>query len=104
LTRTGDLAAPLLDASEQGKLPAAKAFKLAERDKHMSEQEKPKGFMQQLETWTNKEIIAPLLDNGPAVIPDVHEAIRAKVLESYRNGQAAGPKPARPARKEQRSR
>jgi hypothetical protein len=33
--------------SEQGKQPTAKAFKLAERDKHMSEQEKPKSFMQQ---------------------------------------------------------
>jgi hypothetical protein len=57
----------------------------------MSEQES-KGFMQQLEAWANELIIAPLLEKGPVVIPDVHEAIRAKVLESYRNGQAAGPR------------
>ena len=47
--------------------------------------------MQQLDSWTDEVVIAPLLDNGPEVIEDVHKAIRAKVLESYRNGQAAGP-------------
>jgi hypothetical protein len=89
-----------LVCSEQGKLPTAEEFTLAERDNNMSEQEKPKGFMQQLESWTNQVVISPLIDYGPAAIPDVHEAIQAKVLESYRNGQAAGPRPVRPARKE----
>jgi len=36
---------------EQGKLPAAKAFTLAERDKFMSEQEKSMSFMQELDLW-----------------------------------------------------
>ena len=38
--------------------------------------------------------------NFDVVVEQVQKAIRAKVLESYRNGQAAGSKP---ARKEQRS-
>lgn len=59
----------------------------------MSEQKQ--SFMQQLDSWTDEKVIAPLLDNGPEEIDAVHQAIRAKVLESYRNGQAAGPRPAR---------
>jgi hypothetical protein len=47
--------------SEQGKLPAAKAFKLAERDKHMSEQKQ--SFMQQLDEWTENTVINPLLSS-----------------------------------------
>jgi hypothetical protein len=97
--------------SEQGKLPAAKAFKLAERDKHMSEQEKPKSFsfMQELDQWTEDNVFAPLLSTDEEGQPEelseetlerVKRAIRTKVLESYRNGQSAGPRPPRPARKE----
>jgi hypothetical protein len=96
----------LSPCSEQGKLPAAKAFKLAERDKHMSEQEKPKSFMQELDQWTQATVIKPLheaITEGDgaecdATSEEVKRAIRLKVLESYRNGQAAGPK----ARKEQK--
>jgi hypothetical protein len=84
---------------EQGKLPLPKLFKLAERDKHMSEQ---KFFMQQLDAWTFQAIVAPLLraaESGDVVDwnktrDDVYKAVRTKVLESYRNGQTAGQKPA----------
>ena len=85
--------------SEQGKLPAAKAFRLAERDKHMSEQEKPKSFMQELDQWTDATILAPLLwtnEEGETeevsehTLKQVKYAIREKVLESYRNGCKAG--------------
>jgi hypothetical protein len=78
---------------EQGKLPAAKEFKLAERDKHMSEQKS--SFMQALDLWTDENILRPLFGTDPnqddweGVEQQVKKAIRAKVLESYRNGQAA---------------
>jgi hypothetical protein len=82
---------------EQGKRPTAKAFKLAERDINMSEQEKAASFMEKLDQWTESTIIGPLFaseTNGedwePAV-ERVKKAIRQKVLESYRNGQVAGP-------------
>jgi hypothetical protein len=66
----------------------------------MSEQ---KSFMQELAEWTSVNIIVPLarLGNGVSVqefqdtAHAVQKSIRAKVLESYRNGQAAGPKPGR---------
>ena len=66
----------------------------------MSEQ-KP-SFMATLDAWSDKSIIEPLADaylNGPEeVIINAQEyarkAIRTKVLESYRNGQAAGPRKA----------
>ena len=83
--------------SEQGKLPAAKAFRLAERDKHMSEE---KTFMEQLDEWTNDTIIVPLghaCFEGPdgqyqAVSAQIVKAVREKVLESYRNGLKAKPR------------
>ena len=85
--------------SEQGKQPTAKAFKLAERDKHMSEQEKAKSsFMEELDKWTEESVLLPLFgtdsnqDDWQAVEEKVKKAIRAKVLESYRNGQAVGPR------------
>jgi hypothetical protein len=85
--------------SEQGKLPAAKAFRLAERDKHMSEQ-KQASFMQELDQWTEAANARPQLtaaqDYDDSHIYDRESAvyankkgIRAKVLESYRNGQQA---------------
>ena len=64
----------------------------------MSEQ---KTFMQQLDEWTDATVIMPLIDpeseeNFDPVAEKVKKAIREKVLESYRNGQAAGGKaPAR---------
>ena len=48
---------------EQGKLPTASAFKLAERDKHMSEQEKAtSSYMQELDAWSDANVIFPLLN------------------------------------------
>ena len=74
----------------------------------MSEQ-KPR-YMQQLDEWTENEIIHPLHegfkweqdhidltaqqeldDHADEVIAAVKKAVREKVLESYRNGQKAGP-------------
>ena len=54
------------------------------------------GFMAELDSWCEATIIEPLLDNQDEIllvptIDGVKRAIRAKVLESYRNGQAAGP-------------
>ena len=64
----------------------------------MSEQAKPKSFMQELDEWTVKNIVEPLTTSEPGgfdhwdtVVEEVKKAIRTKVLESYRNGQAAGP-------------
>ena len=86
----------------------------------MSEQERPKSFMQELDQWAQSAIIDPLLldwqelAEAPAetakecqqhlrqTIAEVKSSIREKVLESYRNGQTAGPKPVQPARKEQK--
>jgi hypothetical protein len=58
------------------------------------------GYMVELDDWTNEAIIEPLADaylRGPEeVIVKTQEyarkAIREKVLESYRNGQNAGPR------------
>jgi hypothetical protein len=88
--------------SEQGKLPAAEALRLAERDKHMSEQKKP-SFMQELDLWCEATVIGPIMqvssdptsedEEGAKAIETVKRAVRQKVLESYRNGQQAGPRP-----------
>jgi len=64
-------------------------------------------FMADLDQWSEREIIAPLGDaytHGPEqVVTSAKEmakkAIRAKVLESYRNGQSAGPRKAYPAQR-----
>jgi hypothetical protein len=96
MTGSGAPAARPFGRSEQGKLPAAKEFKLAERDKHMSEQKQ--SFMQQLDEWTESTVINPLLSNddesdeyvGGETIEQIQKAIRSKVLESYRNGRVAG--------------
>ena len=67
----------------------------------MSEQEKPKSFMQELDQWTEANVISPLKTTDPnlqgvaAVVEQVKKAIRAKALESYRNGQQAGPRTAK---------
>jgi hypothetical protein len=62
----------------------------------MSEQKQ--SFMQQLDQWTESTVITPLLDSdggpdefvGQDTIEQIQKAIREKVLESYRNGLAAG--------------
>ncbi|HEV8413045.1 MAG TPA: hypothetical protein VGQ49_05595 [Bryobacteraceae bacterium] len=63
-------------------------------------------YMQELDLWIEDAVIYPLLDldrfdeSQPAVVQKVHESIRAKVLQSYRNGQAMGPRlPAQDRRK-----
>lgn len=69
----------------------------------MSEQKS--SFMAQLDQWSQENVISPLYDaltHGPeevivAAKEGARRAIRAKVLESYRNGQAAGPRKAFPA-------
>jgi hypothetical protein len=77
----------------------------------MSEQKT--SFMAALDGWTDELIVRPLFaawedfDGQDSYDLDqtvemVKHAIRGKVLESYRNGQAAGQRPARPARKEQK--
>ena len=63
----------------------------------MSEQ-KQSGFMQKLDLWVEDAIFRPLLgtapdtENPPAIEQQVKKAIREKILESYRNGQKAGPR------------
>jgi hypothetical protein len=66
--------------------------------------EEKESYMQQLDAWTDEVVVNPLLrphfleedlEQGLAdcdkEITQVKRAIRQKVLESYRNGQAAGP-------------
>jgi hypothetical protein len=56
-----------------------------------------KSFMQELDEWTTATVINPLHeaitegdgDACDAACEEVKKAIRQKVLESYRNGQAA---------------
>jgi hypothetical protein len=68
----------------------------------MSEQKKP-SFMQELDQWTEAAIARPLLKaaqdyddshvyDWESAVGAIQQAIRAKVLESYRNGQQAGPR------------
>ncbi len=67
----------------------------------MSEQQKPKSFMQELDEWSDANIFRPLFHTDPnqddweSAEAQVKKAIRAKVLESYRNGQQAGPRSAK---------
>jgi hypothetical protein len=79
----------------------------------MSEQEKPRSFMQELDEWTITTVIGPLIQADPNRLTEaspewerrveqVKKAIREKVLKSYRNGQVAGPRPAKPVRREPR--
>ncbi len=65
--------------------------------------------MEELDQWTESVVIDPLIDCEQEIIRGetlentidrVKKAIREKVLESYRNGQKAGP--AKLARKEPR--
>jgi hypothetical protein len=106
---TGSGMRPLdLPCGEQGKLLPPRKFILPERDINMSEQEKQKSsFMQDLDAWTEAHVAKPLLMANAtpeygwdSALEAVKKAIRAKVLESYRNGQAAGPK--QPVQKERR--
>jgi hypothetical protein len=87
--------------------PAAKLqlIKLLAKGTNMSEQKS--SFMASLDEWATGEVIAPLnafwkaMQGQPIDLAmlgqtteEIRRAIRAKVLESYRNGQAAGPRKA----------
>ena len=72
----------------------------------MSEQKQ--SFMQELDIWSEANVINPLLSNdddadeyvGGETVERIQKAIREKVLESYRNGQAAGSRrPVAPVRR-----
>jgi hypothetical protein len=61
----------------------------------MSEQKT--SYMQELDLWSEANIIGPLFntdgnqEDWEPTVEQVKRAIRTKVLESYHNGQAAGP-------------
>jgi len=65
----------------------------------MSEQKKP-SFMEELDKWTEATVIDPMTyafaeddeERWNVASAGIKKAIREKVLESYRNGQAAGPR------------
>ena len=75
---------------------SAKAFKLAGKGQtNVRTQQKPKSFMQELDEWSEINVIEPLSNpqlDWDVAVEQVKKAIRAKVLESYRNGQQAGPR------------
>lgn len=62
-----------------------------------SAQNEKAGYMSQLEAWINEQVIDPLYQafgdgDKDAVLPTVEtvtKAIKAKMLESYRNGQGS---------------
>lgn len=65
----------------------------------MSEPTKAKSCMQELNLWSEANIIGPLSmsdpneSDWPKVVEQVKTAIRTKVLESYHNGLKAQNKP-----------
>ena len=67
---------------------------------------KAPSYMQELDEWTNATIVSPLYaafakDSESAyvdAVATVKKAIRDKVLESYHNGQTAGPRKQAPRR------
>src|SRR5580704_11887694 len=87
--------------SEQGKLPAAKAFRLAERDKHMSEE---KLNMAGVDAWIDSEVITSreVLGVEPDASDeelegawdrandDIRRKVRQKIQEAYNDGCKAG--------------
>lgn len=97
---------------DEQEAPAALTF-TASRKAKTTMPEKNNGFMAELDRWTEETVIAPLYQawadyeeakqgEGPseeddqrlgAAEAEVKRAIREKTLESYRNGQAAGPRP-----------
>ena len=62
-------------------------------------EQKP-NFMAELDLWSEANVIGPLMHADPTnkewedATAQVKKPIRAKVLDSYRNGQAAGPRKA----------
>jgi hypothetical protein len=55
-------------------------------------------FMTELDLWSEANVVGPLFHSDPNqddwedAVLQVKKAIRGKVLESYRNGQSAGPR------------
>lgn len=67
----------------------------------MFQQSKAPSYMQELDAWAEAYIIGPLVDpdeDAETTIARVKKAIRERVLESYRNGQKAGPRKEEKAR------
>jgi len=65
----------------------------------MSEEKQPSRFMEELDRWTEANVIEPLAEAAnkqfdSELLLEIKKSVRFKVLESYRNGQAAGPRPA----------
>ena len=89
----------LLSFASQVSKPAANLLltKCWRKGQNMSEQ-KQGSFMAELDGWSEANVIGPLYHITPLQeewdesVAQVKKAIRAKVLESYRNGQAAGPR------------
>ena len=58
--------------------------------------------MQELDLWSDANVVGPLLSADPnqqnwqTVVEQVKKTIRTKVLESYHNGQKAGPRQFKP--------
>ena len=50
-------------------------------------------FMERLDQWTQKNVLEPMGAQDEKVGSEIKKAIREKVLQSYRNGQKAGPRP-----------
>jgi len=68
--------------------------------KGTSMSEEKQSFMVALDLWSEANVVGPIFntdpnqDNWEEAVAQVKKAIRTKVLESYRNGQAAGPRKA----------
>ena len=60
--------------------------------------EEKSSFMAELDLWSEANVVGPLSSTDPNqtdwedAVARVKKTIRAKVLESYRNGQSAGPR------------
>ncbi len=66
--------------------------------------ENQRGYMAELDDWTEENVITPVWElarlsardqapeNGDQILAEVRKALREKVLQSYRNGQKAGPR------------
>ena len=74
---------------------SAKVFMFAERDKFMSE-EKKSGYFEELNAWVDStlETLGEIGDEDLYFqeVEKFKKAMREKMLESYRNGQKAGPR------------
>jgi len=90
---------PVVVCGEQNSAAPAQNQRAAKKGSLMTSQDKPKSFMQELDEWS-ESLITQLIDpdeipvdeNFEATIAGVKKAIRDKVLESYHNGQKAGPR------------